>query len=182
AINESIELAKTFGGDSSGKFVNGVLGTVYREIGGEKNEKMPEEKLGGAVIHRKNGKDILFAMVHDVFGYWTLSKGHIKDGESLKDGVAREVKEEIGIDVKIEDELGANEYVASDPEKGKIKKSVAYFIASTSDEELKLKETGGLDGVKWFKLGELPDLRMYDDIKPIVAKAIKAITGRQALN
>jgi N utilization substance protein B len=33
AINEAIELAKTFGGDSSGKFVNGVLGTVYREIG-----------------------------------------------------------------------------------------------------------------------------------------------------
>lgn len=33
AINESIELAKSFGGESSGKFVNGVLGTVYREIG-----------------------------------------------------------------------------------------------------------------------------------------------------
>ena len=33
AINEAIELAKAFGGDSSGKFVNGVLGTVYREIG-----------------------------------------------------------------------------------------------------------------------------------------------------
>ncbi|MDD2731609.1 MAG: transcription antitermination factor NusB [Candidatus Pacebacteria bacterium] len=32
AINESIELAKTFGGESSGKFINGVLGTVYREI------------------------------------------------------------------------------------------------------------------------------------------------------
>ncbi len=33
ALNESIELAKSFGGDSSGKFVNGVLGTVFREIG-----------------------------------------------------------------------------------------------------------------------------------------------------
>jgi len=33
AINEAIELAKTFGGESSGKFVNGVLGTVYRELG-----------------------------------------------------------------------------------------------------------------------------------------------------
>ncbi len=33
AINESIELAKQFGGSSSGKFVNGVLGTVYRELG-----------------------------------------------------------------------------------------------------------------------------------------------------
>ena len=36
AINEAIELAKSFGGESSGKFINGVLGTVYKEI--EKKE------------------------------------------------------------------------------------------------------------------------------------------------
>ncbi|HZI95707.1 MAG TPA: transcription antitermination factor NusB [Candidatus Paceibacterota bacterium] len=34
AINECVELAKTFGGDSSRRFVNGVLGTVYREMEG----------------------------------------------------------------------------------------------------------------------------------------------------
>ena len=33
AINEAIELAKTFGGASSGKFVNGVLGTIYKAMG-----------------------------------------------------------------------------------------------------------------------------------------------------
>jgi N utilization substance protein B len=33
AINEAIELAKTYGGQNSGKFVNGVLGTIYRELG-----------------------------------------------------------------------------------------------------------------------------------------------------
>ncbi len=32
AINEAIELAKTFGGESSGKFINGVLGTIFKEI------------------------------------------------------------------------------------------------------------------------------------------------------
>jgi len=32
AINEAIELAKSFGGENSGKFINGVLGTVYKEI------------------------------------------------------------------------------------------------------------------------------------------------------
>jgi len=37
AINEAIELAKAFGGESSGKFVNGVLGTVYKQI--QKDEK-----------------------------------------------------------------------------------------------------------------------------------------------
>lgn len=31
AINEAVELAKSFGGENSSKFVNGVLGTLYRE-------------------------------------------------------------------------------------------------------------------------------------------------------
>ena len=44
AINEAIELAKSFGGDSSGKFVNGVLGTVYREIGEPGKHDAPKAK------------------------------------------------------------------------------------------------------------------------------------------
>jgi len=39
AINEAIELAKGFGGESSGKFVNGVLGAIFRDAGGEENQK-----------------------------------------------------------------------------------------------------------------------------------------------
>lgn len=45
AINEAIELAKAFGGESSGKFVNGVLGTVYREIGEPGKEYPTREEL-----------------------------------------------------------------------------------------------------------------------------------------
>ncbi|MEK9147610.1 MAG: transcription antitermination factor NusB [Patescibacteria group bacterium] len=33
SINEAIEVAKSFGGEQSGKFINGVLGTIYKEIG-----------------------------------------------------------------------------------------------------------------------------------------------------
>jgi len=32
AINEAIELAKSFGGEASGKFVNGVLGAIYKDV------------------------------------------------------------------------------------------------------------------------------------------------------
>ncbi len=32
AINEAIEIAKTFGSNASGKFINGVLGAVYKTI------------------------------------------------------------------------------------------------------------------------------------------------------
>ena len=37
AINEAIEIAKNYGGMNSAKFINGVLGTVYREMGEDKN-------------------------------------------------------------------------------------------------------------------------------------------------
>lgn len=48
AINEAIEIAKRFGGENAGKFINGVLGTIYREIGEpekdqESNKKIDEE-------------------------------------------------------------------------------------------------------------------------------------------
>lgn len=43
AINESIEVAKAFGSDASGKFINGVLGAVYKDMPEE--EKARREKL-----------------------------------------------------------------------------------------------------------------------------------------
>ncbi len=39
AINEAIEMAKTFGGDSSGKFVNGVLGAIMKEMPAKEVDK-----------------------------------------------------------------------------------------------------------------------------------------------
>jgi N utilization substance protein B len=46
-INEAIELAKTFGGGSSGKFINGVLGALYKDMlaaGEIKDEREKESK------------------------------------------------------------------------------------------------------------------------------------------
>src|SRR3989344_206039 len=193
AINEAIELAKTFGGGNSGKFVNGVLGAVYKEIGEPgKDEtskrkkaepvdisKLPVEKKGGAVIYSKKGSDLYFAFVHDVFGYWTLSKGSIEEGESEEEATVREIKEEIGLEIKIKERLGENEYVANHPEKGKTLKKVVYFLAESEYRELKLEVSGGLDGARWFLLSEIPELRIYSDIIPLVAKAVEILSSRK---
>jgi len=37
AINEAIEIAKAYGGESSGKFINGVLGAIYKDINKEED-------------------------------------------------------------------------------------------------------------------------------------------------
>lgn len=42
AINEAIELAKSFGGQASGKFVNGVLGAIYKDMAD--NGELKEDK------------------------------------------------------------------------------------------------------------------------------------------
>ena len=188
AINEAIELAKTFGGDNSGRFINGVLGAVYKEMGepgkddGSRRRKnntdpstWPVERLVGAVVFARDGEDVYLAMVHDIFGHWTLSKGHLLEKEDEKEGTKRKVKDEIGIDVEVREKLGGNEYVASDPEKGKIRKQVNYFLAEGKFEDLTLGDAGGLDDTKWFKLADIITLNIYDDILPIITKGINIL-------
>lgn len=190
AINEAIELAKVFGGDSSGRFVNGVLGAVYKEMGepgkdevGKKQrvrrEDLPVEHLGGAVVYAEHEGQYFLALVHDVFGHWTLSKGRLAEGEDLKEGTKREIKEEMGIDIEIEEKIGENEYVASHPEKGKFRKHVTYFLAKSDFVPLKLEEgKGGLDDTRWFRLTDILDLNFYDDMLPIVTAGVQELLNK----
>ena len=50
AINEAVELAKAFGSENSSKFINGVLGTAYKQLGivEEKNESRNKSTEGTA--------------------------------------------------------------------------------------------------------------------------------------
>jgi len=191
AINEAIELAKTFGGETSGRFVNGVLGAVYKELGepGKDSspakkkkiadvpfESMPVQHLGGAVVYARDEKEIYLAFVHDIFGHWTLSKGKIPDGVDPNEGTIAKVAEEIGLEVSIIADLGSNEYVANDPELGKIRKQVHYYLAESSFVDLKLAKKPGLDDAKWFKLSDILELNFYNDILPIVTKALTLLS------
>jgi N utilization substance protein B len=191
AINEAIELAKQFGGDNSSRFVNGVLGAVYKEIGepGKEEqsakrkrdvpfEEMPIERLSGAVVYAEHEGQMYLALVHDIFGHWTLSKSKVKEEESVEEGATRALLEEVGLPITIEAELGNNEYIASQPEKGKVRKQVHYFLANAPYDNIELLKKGGLDDAKWFKVAEILDLNFYEDILPIVTKAITMLVGR----
>lgn len=188
AINEAIELAKTFGGEQSGKFINGVLGAVYKEIGepGKDQqstkkeiafEDMPVEEKVGAVVYAKKDDQMYFALVHDVFGHWTLSKGGKEEGETDEKAVKRVIKEEISLKVKkLYDKLGENEYVANHPEKGKHRKKVTYYLAEAEYDDPKLEpDKTGLDDVKWFKANDILDLNFYNDIVPLMTKSVEIL-------
>ncbi|MDP3646156.1 MAG: transcription antitermination factor NusB [bacterium] len=194
AINEAIELAKAFGGTSSSRFVNGVLGAVYVELGEPgKNEgttrkdpammsnaKMPIEELIGAVVYARDDKEVYLALVHDIFGHWTLSKGRLQPDEKHEDGVRRKVKEETGLACTPEDQLGENEYIANDSKAagGKKRRHATYFLARAEFKDLVLKREGGLDDAQWFPLASVGDLNFYDDILPVVTRAINMLVEK----
>ncbi len=185
AIDEAIELAKAYGGETSGRFVNGVLGAIYKEMGEPEKSQVTKAKddsgnyqkqiLAGAVVFSEHQGKFYFAFVHDVFGYWTLPKGKLETGEDVTTGAKREIQEEIGLEIEIVEQIGENEYIANKPEIGKIIKHVTYFLAKASHIALVLENKGGLDEAKWFHTEEISSLRMYDDIKPLVQKAISKI-------
>ncbi len=193
AINEAIELSKSYGGETSSRFVNGVLGAVYKEMGEPgKNEvskkkmkdvpdkDLPIQQLGGGVVYAREGDEVYLALVHDVFGHWTLSKGKIEEGETLENGTLREMQEELGLtDLTIKQKLDENTYIAFSPETGKKKKHVVYFLIQSPFVDIKLEEKGGLDDAKWFKLKDILELNFYNDILPIVTKAINIILSGQ---
>ncbi len=198
AINEAIELAKQFGSESSGRFVNGVLGAVYKEMGEPgKNEVskpkkkhgnvpdhlLPVERLAGAVVYSEHDGGMYLALVHDVFGHWTLSKGRLAEGESNEDCLKRKVPLEIGVPITIKEHIGSNAYSTFVPEKGKVKKEINYYLAEAPFQDLTLEqkeEKGGLDDVRWFKLSDILDLNFYDDILPIVTKALTRLAERSS--
>ncbi|MDD4412059.1 MAG: transcription antitermination factor NusB [Patescibacteria group bacterium] len=54
AINEAIEIAKAFGGDSSGKFVNGVLGAIFKELPKKQIDIQKEQEAAAKLANSEN--------------------------------------------------------------------------------------------------------------------------------
>lgn len=175
ALNEAIELAKAFGGEQSGKFVNGVLGAVYRDIGepqkGDVSKMAAPATLAGAVVVAKGGNEV--ALVHDVFHRWTLPKARLHPGELTEHGAKRAIMNELGVEATIIRPLGEHTYTAHDPEEGTQERTVAYFLAEApAYAPLSCTVCDGILEARWFTKSELGELPIYDDLRDILFKAL----------
>ncbi|MBI2055690.1 MAG: transcription antitermination factor NusB [Candidatus Sungbacteria bacterium] len=186
AINEAIELAKSFGGESSGKFVNGVLGTVYRELGEPEKEYAKDEKkkkplkkedYAGVVIFRRESESgmIYWLMVRDIFKFWTFVKGHREASETHEQTALREMREEVGLTGKIISNLGQNSYSATTEHGENVLREVTFFLVETGEDRITLEEGGGLTDAKWLAMEEVKATKHYADTNHIIDAAMKKI-------
>src|SRR6266852_6225742 len=91
----------------------------------------------GALIVNKQGK-ILLTKSHKWFDKYTLPGGHMEVGETMKEAVAREVKEEVGLDVEVADMLLMQEAIFAE-EFWKKKHFIFFdFLCKSKDQQVKL--------------------------------------------
>ncbi len=187
AINEAIELAKTFGSDSSGKFVNGVLGSIYKvmEENGEKQgmDKAPmgpRQYSAGGVVWHQDEKGIKIALILDGHGRWTFPKGRIEPGENAEMAVKREIGEEIGLTkLTVGDKVGEMELVVREPNALPYPKTVYMFLVKADDSELKPdRGSGEVKDARWVDFEAVDSVLGYDQAKQIWQNAAKKLSDQ----
>ena len=183
ALNESIELAKTFGGDSSAKFVNGVLGAVYRDMGSprkdeahEPDAEKKEEHAAGAVVAAHDGDAWHVALILDPFGKWTVPKSTLREAELSQDAALRAAKEELGLGrISLYAPIGEHRYDSRAPDRPVVKRVALYFAACANKEPLKPKKKAGVLEARWFRESELAELNVYEDLRTVIESGIATV-------
>jgi nucleoside triphosphatase len=95
------------------------------------------EPTVGALIVNKEGK-ILLTKSHKWFDKYTLPGGHIEIGETMREAVAREVNEEVGLDVEVAEMLLMQEAIFAE-EFWKKKHFIFFdFLCRSRDQQVKL--------------------------------------------
>ena len=114
--------------------------------------KSPSLTVDGVII--KDNKVLLIKRRNEPYkDKWAIPGGFVEYGEKTEDAVIREIKEETGLEAKIDGLIGVYSDPDRDPRKHVV--SIAYLLT-----DIKGKEKGGDDAkeAKWWYINDLPDL------------------------
>jgi len=129
---------------------------------------MLDEKSCGALVYRKyHGNTEILLIKHINSGHWSFPKGHVEEGETEIETAMREIKEETGIDVIIDQSF--REIVTYSPRRD-THKEVVYFIAKAKNTDYTPQEDEIAD-IKWVEIGRAGSVLAYENDKSIVNKA-----------
>ena len=133
----------------------------------------------GGVIYRKAGACVQIVLVgRSVQGTWGLPKGTPDEGESLEQTALREVREETGLEPRIEESLGSIQYyfVARGTRFHKI---VHFFLMQTVGGDV-TDHDQEYDLVEWFDIDDAVRRLSYPNEADIVHRARERLFGLPA--
>ena len=112
-------------------------------------DPLRKEKSCGALVYRiKNGELELLLLKHRFGGHWSFPKGHVEEGETEVETALREVHEETGLTIQLED--GFRQSVEYYP-RPNIRKQVVYFLGYADDDRPRRQEEE-ISEIRWVPL------------------------------
>jgi len=127
-----------------------------------------------AVILNETQKRILLIEMRNPLGQilWGFPGGHIKIGEKVKDALAREVREETGCDIEINQLLGVYDNIISDAHSRIVDHMInAIWFAKVVSGKIDSSKDEEIIEAKWFSLIEAKKLQMSSTAKRILRDA-----------
>jgi len=131
-----------------------------------------------AIVFGYKNSQLYVLLIQQKFGtsdsYWALPGGLVKNDESLKDAVQRELREETNVSVDYFEQLFTfGDDIFRDPRNRVV--SVAYF-ALVNPSKLEIKADSDAENVQWFKISEVPTMAFDHNI--ILKKALERIKAK----
>ncbi len=130
---------------------------------------MLEERSAGAILYQESPSGNLYLLLNYPSGHWDFVKGNIERGETLKQTVLREIKEETGIsDVSFVEgfENKVEYHYQRDGEL--VRKEVVFFLARTATNHVKLSHEH-LDFI-WLKFNDALQRLTYKTAQNLLKK------------
>jgi len=133
---------------------------------------MGKEKSVGAALFRKQGNSKEFLLMHYIAGHWGLPKGHIEPGETEKQTLAREIKEETSLE-KVEILPGFRIPTKYFFRRGKetIFKEVIFYLVEAKSGKVFLSHEH--QGFAWLPFEKAVEKLSFKNTKQVLAEAEK---------
>jgi 8-oxo-dGTP diphosphatase len=138
----------------------------------------PENPLVGvgAVIIQENRVLLIRRGQAPLLGEWSLPGGVLECGETLREAVIREVREETGLTVETGEMLGVYERITRS-EDGRVRYHYVLIDFLCRPASGDLKAASDAADVRWFAPEQLDELKLRPDTNEVIVKGLKRAMG-----